>query len=67
MSLKIDKLPDGYKKYLELLSYMDNDFLIERLHKKAQQLQKAEDLPTIDKVHHEIMLIVYELKERKLI
>ena len=67
MSLKIDKLPDGYKKYLELISYMSNEFLIERLHKKAQQLQKAEELPTIDKVHHEIMLIVYELKERELI
>lgn len=67
MSLKIDNLPDGYKKYLELLSYMDNNFLIERLHKKAEQLRKAEDLPTIDKVHHEIMLLVLELKERELI
>lgn len=67
MSLKVDKLPEGYKKYLALLAMMPNDFLVERLHKKAQELQKAEDLPSIDKVHHEIMLIVYELKERELI
>lgn len=67
MSLQKDKLPDGYKKYLELISSMSNEFLIERLHKKAEQLKNAEDLTTIDKIHHEIMLLVMELKERELI
>jgi len=65
--LDLKNLPDGYKKYCQILKVLPDFMILERLGSKAVELQATPDSFSFDKVHNEIILITQELKERKLI
>ena len=60
-------IPDGFKKYQEILTLLPDDMLVQRLEEKRDLLVSTTDSRTFDKAHFEIMFITNELEERKLI
>ena len=51
-------IPDGFKKYQQVLTLLPDDMLIQKLEEKRRVVEKA---------HYEILFLTNELEERKLI
>ena len=64
MSLKIEKMPEGYKNYLKILRMLPSKAVIQRLDEKMKI--KGSLLKSLEKNELEIQLLVYEVKERDL-